>query len=111
MIREPPDHTGSEPTLDIPIGGSGQDRKTKWQIHAMCENMLIMKYVPHLSTDKEGKKPKICLNACWVLKEISTDKKTAVAKNAAMQYGWIEKEEMEFPVLCHLVAREFYIRW
>ena len=27
MIREPPDHTGNEPTLDIPIGGSGQDIK------------------------------------------------------------------------------------
>ena len=24
-----------------------------------------------------------------------------------MQYGWIEKEEVEFPVLCHLVVREF----
>ena len=31
----------------------------------------------------------------------------AVAKNAALQYGWIEKEEVEFPVLCHPVAREF----
>ena len=28
-----------------------------------------------------------------------------------MQNGWIEKEEVEFPVLCHLVAREFTIRW
>ena len=27
IIREPPDHTGNEPTLDIPIGGSGQDIK------------------------------------------------------------------------------------
>ena len=27
MIREPPDHTGNEPTPDIPIGGSGQDIK------------------------------------------------------------------------------------
>ena len=27
MIRESPDHTGNEPTLDIPIGGSGQDIK------------------------------------------------------------------------------------
>ena len=27
MIREPPDHTGNKPTLDIPIGGSGQDIK------------------------------------------------------------------------------------
>ena len=24
-----------------------------------------------------------------------------------MQYGWIEKEEVEFPVLCPLVVREF----
>ena len=57
MIREPPHHTGNEPTPDIPIGGCGQDikKRTKWQIHAICENMLIMKHVPHLSTDKEGK--------------------------------------------------------
>ena len=27
MIREPPDCTGNESTLDIPIGGSGQDIK------------------------------------------------------------------------------------
>ena len=27
MIREPPDHTGNEPTPDISIGGSGQDIK------------------------------------------------------------------------------------
>ena len=27
MIREPPDHTGSEPTPDIPIEGPGQDIK------------------------------------------------------------------------------------
>ena len=65
MIREPPDHAGNVPTLDIPIGGSGQDiKRTKWQIHAIFENMLIMKHVTHLSGDKEGKKPKICLNAC-----------------------------------------------
>ena len=56
MIREPPDHTGNEPTLDISIGGSGQNikKRTKCQIHAICENMLIVKHVPHLSTDKEG---------------------------------------------------------
>ena len=49
----------NEPTLDIPIGGSGQGIKTKWQIHAMCENMFS-----HLSTDKEGKKTlKYGLNA------------------------------------------------
>ena len=28
-IREPPDHTGNEPTPDIPIGGSGQDIQNK----------------------------------------------------------------------------------
>ena len=28
-IREPPDHTGNEPALDIHIGGSGQDLKNK----------------------------------------------------------------------------------
>ena len=27
MIREPPDYTGNEPTLDIPMGSSGQDIK------------------------------------------------------------------------------------
>ena len=64
IIREPPDHTGNELTPDIPIEGSGQDiKKIKWQIHAICENMLIMKHVPHLSMEKEGKKTKICLNA------------------------------------------------
>ena len=51
--------------------------------------------------------PTKIIDGCQVLKEISTDKKTAVAKNAAMQYDSIEKEELEFPVLCHLVAREF----
>ena len=57
MIREPLDCTGNEPTPDIPIGGSGQDiKKNKMEIHAICENMLIMKHVPHLSTEKEGKK-------------------------------------------------------
>ena len=36
---------------------SGQDiKKNKWQICTICENMLIMKHVPHLSMDKEGKK-------------------------------------------------------
>ena len=34
-----------------------------------------------------------------------------MTKIAAMQNGRIEKEEVEFPVLCHLVAREFTIRW
>ena len=51
------------------------------------------------------------IDGCQVLKEISTDGKAAVDKNAAMQYGSIQKEEVEFPVLCHLVAREFYIMW
>ena len=35
-LKEPPDHTGNEPTPDIPIGGSGQDI-IKRQIHAICE--------------------------------------------------------------------------
>ena len=57
MIKESPDCTGNEPTLDIPKGGSGHDiKRTKWQIHAICENMLIMKHVIDLSTDKEGNK-------------------------------------------------------
>ena len=48
-------------------------------------------------------------NNWWVqdIIEISTDTKTVVAKNAAMQYDWIEKEEVEFPALHYLVAREF----
>ena len=29
MIKEPPDHTGNEPTPDIPIGGSVQDIKNE----------------------------------------------------------------------------------
>ena len=57
--------------------------------------------------DTNQHKPTQILDGCQVSKEISTDKKTAVAKNAAMQYGWIKKEEVEFPVLWHLVAREF----
>ena len=57
-IREPPDCTGNEPTPDIPLQGSGQDiKKKKWQIHAIWENMLIMKHVSHLSKDREGKNP------------------------------------------------------
>ena len=36
FVREPPDHTGYEPTVDIPIGGSKQGIKNKkWQIHAI----------------------------------------------------------------------------
>ena len=57
--------------------------------------------------DTNQHNPTKIIDGCQVLKEISTDKKTAVAKNAAMQYDSIEKEELEFPVLCHLVAREF----
>ena len=57
MIRKPPDLIVNESTLYIPIGGSGQDiKKNKWQINGICENMLIMKHVTHLSTDKEVKK-------------------------------------------------------
>ena len=57
--------------------------------------------------DTNQHNPTKITDVCQVLKEISTDKKTAVAKNAAMQYGWIDKKEVEFPVLYHLVAREF----
>ena len=54
----------NEPKPDIPIGCSGQDiKKIKWQIHAICGNILIMKHVHYLSTEKEGKNPKLCLNA------------------------------------------------
>ena len=38
MIREPPDYTGNEPTLDIPIG-----------------SMLIMKHNHHQTIEKESK--------------------------------------------------------
>ena len=57
--------------------------------------------------DTNQHNPTKIIDGCQVLKEISTDKKTAVAKNAAMQYGWIEKDEVEFPVLWHFVVREF----
>ena len=57
--------------------------------------------------DTNQHNPTKIIDECQFITEISRDKKTAVAKNAAMQYGWIEKEEEEFPALCHLVAREF----
>ena len=57
--------------------------------------------------DTNQHNPTKIIDGCQVLKDISTGKTTAVAKNAAMQYGWIKKEEVEFPVWCHLVAREF----
>ena len=57
--------------------------------------------------DTNQHNPTKIIDVCQVIIEISTDKKTAVAKNAAMHYGLIEKEEVEFPVLWHLVAREF----
>ena len=55
MVREPPDCTGNEPTPDISIGGSRQDiKKNKMANHAICENMVIMKHVPYLSTPQGG---------------------------------------------------------
>ena len=54
IIREPSDHTRNEPTPDIPIGGSGQVVK-KDKYMPFVRNMLIMKYVHHLSTEMEGK--------------------------------------------------------
>ena len=62
---------------------------------SICENMLIMTHVSHISTDKEGKKNlkyAICMpidtNQHNPTKIIDgCQEKTAVAKNAAMQYG------------------------
>ena len=57
IIREPPDHTGNEPTLDIPIGGLwAGHKKQNGAYMPFVRNMLIMKHVHHLSTEKEGKK-------------------------------------------------------
>ena len=60
-IREPPDCTGNEPTLDIPKGGSGQDIK-------MANTCHLSEHVDHETCSspkyrKGGKKTKICLNA------------------------------------------------
>ena len=65
MIREPPHCTVNEPTLDIPIGGSGYDIKKKQNDKYMpfVRNMLIVKHVHHLSIEMECKKCTICLNA------------------------------------------------
>ena len=54
VITELPDHTGNEPKLDIPIGGSGQDIKNDKDM-PFVGYMLIMKHIHHLSTDMEGK--------------------------------------------------------
>ena len=43
MIREPPDHTGNEPSPDIPIGGSGQDIEKE-------QNQQNGKYMPFMRT-------------------------------------------------------------
>ena len=43
MIREPPDHTGNEPTLDIPIGGSGQDIKK----NKMANTCNLSEHIDH----------------------------------------------------------------
>ena len=44
-IRESPDCTGNELTLNVYIGGSGLDNKMKWQIHGICN-----KHVDHEHT-------------------------------------------------------------
>ena len=38
-------------------------KKVKWQKHAICENMLIMKHVHCISTEMKDKKSTISLNA------------------------------------------------
>ena len=43
MIRDPPDCTGNEPTPDLPIGETGQDRK-KNKIANICQ---LSEHVDH----------------------------------------------------------------
>ena len=58
IIKKPPDHTGNEPTLNIPLGGSQQEIKVQHDKYMPCElNMLIMHHVNHLRMDMESKKP------------------------------------------------------
>ena len=55
MLRESLDHTGNEPTPDVPIRCSGQDLQNtpndKYMSFVM--NMVIMYYVYQLRTEKE----------------------------------------------------------
>ena len=56
IIRVPPDHTGNEPTIDLPIGSSGQDIKIQHGKYMPSEmNMLIIHHVHDLSAEMEGK--------------------------------------------------------
>ena len=57
--------------------------------------------------DTNQHNPTKLIDGCQVIIEISTDKKIAVAKNAAMQYGLIEKEEVEFQCCATLWQGEF----
>ena len=66
--------------------------------------------------DTNQHNPTKIIDECQVIIEISTDKKTAVTKNAAMQYGRIEKEEVEFSACVtlwqgnlHKVAARYFL--
>ena len=55
IIREPPDHTGNEPTLDIPMRPWAGHKKQKGKYMPFVRNMLIMKHVHYLNTEKKDK--------------------------------------------------------
>ena len=55
--------------------------------------------------------PTKIIEGCQEIIKILTDKKSAVAQHAAMQYGWNWERESGIPSMCHFVARGIYIRW
>ena len=57
--------------------------------------------------DTKQHTPTKIIDGCQEIIKILTDKKTAVAQHAAMQYGFIEKEEVEFPASATLWQGEF----
>ena len=62
IIRELPDHTGDEPTLDIHMGGFMKDIKIQNDKYISLEmNLFIMYHVHHLSTEMERKFLQKCL--------------------------------------------------
>ena len=80
---------------------------TKVQTRRVKNPKNVPKYMP---IDTNQHNPTKIIDGCQIRMEISMDKKTAVAKNEAMQNGSIEKEEMEFPA-CATLWQGIYIRW
>ena len=126
IIREPLDCTGNEPTLDITIGGSGQDIKKQYDKYMpFVRNMLIIKHLHHLSTEKAGKKTynmSKCIpidtnqvNATkiidgWqVLKGDISSIKQPLPKMQLSKMAELRKSKWN--PRCHLVARGFNIMW